>query len=100
MNIDIIIKISSFISTLIIILTSINKIINYSLKPLNDKINKIDENQCRNYLVDFLSDIENGNKKSDCQINRAYEVYDHYINDLKENSYIKDKWNKVMEGLK
>ena len=100
MNIDIIIKISSFISTLIIILTSINKIINYSLKPLNDKINKIDENQCRNYLVDFLSDIENGNKKSDCQINRAYAVYDHYINDLKENSYIKDKWNKVMEGLK
>ena len=100
MNIEIIIKISSFISAIVVILTGMNKIINYSLKPLNDKINKIDENQSRNYLVDFLSNIENGEMKNDCQINRAYEVYDHYINDLKGKSYIKDKWNKVMEGLK
>lgn len=100
MDIEIIIKISSLISAIVVILTSMSKIINYSLKPLYDKINKIDENQSRNYLVDFLSDIENGEMKNDCQINRAYEVYDHYINDLKGNSYIKDKWNKVMEVLK
>ena len=26
----------------------------------------------------------------------AHDVYDHYVNDLKENSYVKDFWERVV----
>ena len=77
------------------ILIGSKKIINKQLEPINKKIIKIDENQCRNYLVDFLADIDNGIKKDDVQIKRAYEVYEHYTNELHKNSYIHDKWEKA-----
>lgn len=76
---------------------TINKSIANTLEPINKKIDKLDLNQCRNYLVDFLTDIENGITKDDIQIKRAYEIYDHYKNDLKGNSYIHDKWVKLMK---
>lgn len=75
----------------------IDKSINKTLEPINQKIDKLDINQCRNYLVDFLTDIENGIEKDDIQVKRAYEIYDHYKNDLKGNSYIHDKWIKLMK---
>lgn len=77
------------------ILFGSKKIINKQLEPINKKIIKIDENQCRNFLVDFLADIDNGIKKDDVQIKRAYEVYEHYTNELHKNSYIHDKWEKA-----
>lgn len=77
------------------ILIGSKKIINKQLEPINKKIIKIDENQCRNFLVDFLADIDNGIKKDDVQIKRAYEVYEHYTNELHKNSYIHDKWDKA-----
>ena len=77
------------------ILIGSKKIINKQLEPDNKKIIKIDEYQCRNFLVDFLADIDNGIKKDDMQIKRAYEVYEHYTNELHKNSYIHDKWEKA-----
>lgn len=75
----------------------VDKSIIKTLEPINKKIDKLDINQCRNYLVDFLTDVENGIPKDDIQIKRAYEIYDHYKNDLKGNSYIHDKWVKLMK---
>lgn len=86
---------------------SVDKIIDnkfkQSLEPISEKLStiehrtdKIDENQCRNFLVNFLSDIENKVEKDDIQIKRAYEVYEHYTNDLHKNSYIHDKWERLM----
>ena len=77
------------------ILFGSKKIINKQLEPINKKIIKIDENQCRNFLVDFLADIDNGIKKDDVQIKRADEVYEHYTNEMHKNSYIHDKWEKA-----
>jgi hypothetical protein len=82
--------------------------LNEALKPLNDKsddinkyIKKIDKNECMNFLVNFLADIENGIEKDDVQTKRACEVYDHYVKDLQGNSYIHDKWTRLMiEGGK
>lgn len=82
------------------LLVGIKNIFNKQLKPLNDIIKELDINQCRNYLVDFLADIENGIIKNDGQIKRAYEVYDHYTNDLHKNSYVRDKWEKLKEAGK
>ena len=62
-----------------------------ALKPINEKlevidtrIDKLDKNECKNYI----------------QIQRATEVYDHYINDLHLNTYIHDSWEKYMKGDK
>lgn len=92
--IDLIIKISSLIVAVGIIVANINKI----FSPIYKKITELEKNQCKNFLVDFLVRLENKEKITDSQINRAYEVYDHYINDLKGNSFIKDKWEKFMDN--
>ena len=70
---------------------------NKQFEPLYTKIDKLDINQCRNYLVDFLADVELGIKKDETQVKRAYEIYDHYVNDLRGNSYIHDKWERLMK---
>lgn len=56
----------------------------------------MDTRQCRMWLVDFLCDIENGELKDEVQFKFAHEVYDHYTNELHENSYVHDKWERVM----
>ena len=61
-------------------------------------IRQIDISQCKNFLVKFLGDIEKGLYIDEVQRQRAYEVYDHYINDLNQNSYIHIRWEKLMEG--
>lgn len=98
--VDKIILIGSLIVACTTIITAINKILKKLFAPMNTKIDNIDKNQCRNYLVDFLADIESGMKKDECQIERAYELYDHYTKDLNGNSYIHDKWGKLMNGGK
>ena len=86
-----------FVGIVVSILIGSKKIINSQLEPINKKIDKIDENQCRNFLVDFLADVEKGIEKDEVQIKRAYEVYEHYTRDLHKNSYIHDKWAKLMK---
>lgn len=59
-------KIYYYLSILAGLITSITticifckKVIKKCFEPLTYKIDKIDENQCRNFLVDFLADVEN-----------------------------------------
>lgn len=96
-----IIYVLSVIAGLITSITTIcvfcKKVINKGFEPINKKIDKIDENQCRNFLVDFLADVENGIEKDEVQIKRGYEVYEHYTQDLHKNSYLHDKWEKLMK---
>lgn len=93
---NIIILIASFITAVTTIIVAIQKILKKMFEPINKKIDNIDLGQARNYLVDFLADIEAGVKKDECQIERAYELYDHYTKDLGGNSYIHAKWEKIM----
>lgn len=85
-----------FVGIIVTILVGSKKIINKQLEPINKKMDKIDENQCRNFLVDFLADVEKGIEKDEVQTKRAYEVYEHYTEDLHKNSYIHDKWERLM----
>jgi len=114
----IIISIATFLNAILAICSFIGKVkkpvdnavdnkFKEALKPINEKlemidtrIDKLDKNQCKNYLTEFLEDIKNGISKSDIQIQRATEVYDHYINDLHLNTYIHDSWEKLMKGGK
>ena len=92
---DVLLFIAEFGGVIITITLAMKKILNKNLKPITEKIDKLDKNQCRNYLVDFLADIELGISKDETQIRRAYEVYDHYSIDLNGNSYIHDKWERL-----
>lgn len=88
----------TFISSISALLLGVKTILNKQLKPLEESIEILDKNQCKNYLVRFLADIERGENFDDVEIKRAYDVYDHYVKDLKGNSYIHDKWEKLMKG--
>ena len=66
------------------------------LEPMKSQIHKMDVKECRRFLIDFLVDVEHGIEKDEVQWKFAHDVYDHYINELKENSYVKDKWERVV----
>lgn len=86
----------------------VNKIVDNKVKevlePINEKLTdigadiiRLDKNQCKNYLTGFLEGIEKGEEKTEIEIQRATEVYDHYSEDLHLNSYIHDKWKRLMK---
>ena len=41
-----------------------------TLKPLNDSILNLDKSQCKNFLVRFLADVEQGNKLDEVEKER------------------------------
>lgn len=79
-----------------IIMKWLNKKLTSILEPMKLQIHKMDVKECRRFLIDFLIDVEHGVPKDEVQWKFAHDVYDHYINELKENSYVKDKWERVV----
>ena len=57
-----IILVASLITAVTTIIISMQKILKRMFEPVNKKIDGLDLSQARNYLVDFLADIENGKK--------------------------------------
>lgn len=92
-----IIFIGSLLTAVGIIVAAMKKALDKILQPVVKKIDKMDEQQCKVFLVDFMNDIEDGVEKDEVQFKLAHDIYDHYINDLKGNSYIHDKWERVMK---
>lgn len=88
----------SFIGALGYLSNVLKKQVKKTLQPIEDSIKELDVSQCKNYLVRFLADIEQGNAIDEVERERAYEIYDHYTNDLKQNSYIHKRWEEL-EGL-
>mgnify|MGYP004483003055 FL=1 len=86
-----IITIASIITALGVISAFIGRAMNKVFK----RVDKLDIRECRAYLIGFMRDLENGYVKDEVEWEYAHEVYDHYTNDLKQNSYIHDKWVRV-----
>lgn len=98
-------QISQYLAFLVSLIVSVRYLskelqnqINNLLKPINNSIKDLDVSQCKNFLVRFLADVEQGKKIDKVEEERAYELYDHYTNDLKQNSYIHRRWEKLMES--
>lgn len=53
-------------------------------------INRVDMENCKNFLVSFLSKVDKGNEVDEIEKERFWEQYEHYSN-LGGNSYIKNK---------
>lgn len=97
--VSIVLSIGGFVTALTAIITALKKVLQIWLNNnINKKIDTLDILICKLHIIDFLSDVENGVEKDDEQIKLAYEMYDHYSKDLKQNSYVHDKWNKVMNS--
>ena len=96
--IEIAISAASFIGAVGTISAIFKKFLSAELEPIKRQIHKMDVKECRRFLIDFLVDVENGIEKDEVQWKFAHDVYDHYINELKENSYVKDKWERVVSN--
>ena len=55
------------------------------LDDINNRILKMDKNQCMNYLTEFLADVRNEVHKTEYQKARAHG-----------NSYIQEQWDMYM----
>jgi len=93
----IILEVAGIITSITVIITAVNKIFVKKLEPINKKMDYLDKNHCKDFLSEFLEDKKNGKPIDDVREKRAYEVYDHYTNDLNGNSYIHDSWEKLMK---
>lgn len=93
----IILEVAGLITSVTVIITSVNKMFDKKLTPINKKMDHLDKNHCKDFLSEFLEDKKNGKPIDDVREKRAYEVYDHYTNDLDGNSYIHDSWEKLMK---
>ena len=75
------------------------KMLKKVLEPVQKQLRKIDVSNSRIFLVGFLCDLEQGVEKDEVQWKLAHEIYDHYTDDLKENSYVHDKWERVVNNV-
>lgn len=87
--------IGSFVGLMTLVLRWQNKKLDEKLKPIFNEIKKIKINKCKNYLVDFLDDVEKGVEMSSERISRGYEAYEEYTNELHQNHYVKKKWLRL-----
>lgn len=68
--------------------------IDRSLEDLKAQINDVDMNATKNFLVQFLADIEQGQPLDDIECERFWEQYGHYIK-KGGNSYIHRKVDEL-----
>lgn len=59
------------------------------IDSIEAKVDKIDMETCKNFLVRFLADVENGAMILDAEKQRFWEEYEHYIS-AGGNSYVKE----------
>ena len=64
--------------------------IDKSQKEILKRLNDVDLENCKNYLITFLSEISRGEMKDEIEIKRFWEEYEHY-SECGGNSYIKHK---------
>lgn len=93
---DLVIYAASFAGAVTAISAVLKRFLKQLFSPLEKKLNDMDTRECRHFLVSFLCDIENGIAKDEVQWKLAHDTYDYYMNILKENSYVHDKWERVV----
>lgn len=70
------------------------KEVNKKLDAVTAGLDEVDLENCKNFLVVILADIEKGNPLDEIEKERFWEEYGHYI-DKGGNSYIKTKVERL-----
>ena len=69
------------------------------LNTITERLDQVDMESCKNYLVSYLSDVEHGKDPGELEKQRFYEEYQHYQK-IGGNSYIKHKVDELQaKGL-
>ena len=68
--------------------------IRQDIAGLKEHINTVDQENCKNFLVRFLADVEQGRQIDDVVLMRFWEEYEHYTAGG-GNSSIKEKVDKL-----
>lgn len=92
---NIVVFITAFGGGLWAIIKAIKTTIEKGLKPINDKIDRVDKNATMNYLVSRINDIDNGEVLEGVAKKRFYDEYQHYKDDLKGNSYVQKEVERL-----
>ena len=71
--------------------------INKKLDDMQTSVRTLDVQAAKNFLIRYLADIERGDAIYEAEKQRFWEAYDHYTDDLVENSYIKEWVAKLKE---
>lgn len=73
--------------------------IDKEMKSLQSRLDNVDMESCKNFLVRCLSDLEKGEKISDTELERFWEQFEYYSNHG-GNTYISKKVQKLeQEGM-
>jgi hypothetical protein len=76
------------------VIVGVKKAIKPLLAPIEKKIDSVDMEHTKNYLVRFLAEVERSQEHDEIEIERFHEQYEHYIK-IGGNSYIKAKVEKL-----
>ena len=60
------------------------------IDKVESKVNRVDLENCKNYLVTYLAEIDRGIEKDEVEKLRFWEEYEHY-KEIGGNSYIHNK---------
>lgn len=93
--------IGGYVKLYTMIKEKLKEIVGEALKPLNDSILEInqrldvvDMESCKNFLVRCIADVERGETMSETETERFWEQYDYYIKSGR-NTYVKNKVEKL-----
>ena len=75
------------------IIRGVNKAVSKLLEPLSEQIKSVDRENCKNFLVTFLAEVERGQDHDQIELERFHEQFEHY-KAIGGNSYIKAKVDK------
>lgn len=64
------------------------------LDALKNRVEDVDMETCKNFLVRFLADVEKGEQIDEIERERFYEQFEHYTS-KGGNSYIRQKFEKL-----
>ena len=59
------------------------------IDDVDKRLDKVDMENCKNYLVTFLAEVRRGETKDATELQRFWEEYDHYVA-KGGNSYIRE----------
>ncbi len=84
-----------FVGATITIVKAVKTAISNGFKPIETKIDKVDLNATKNYLVQQIGEIDRNGYIDGAGKVRFYEQLQHYQKDLQGNSYIKDEVERL-----
>lgn len=70
------------------------KSIDKEIKSLKERMDQVDMESCKNFLVGVIADIDNGNPIGETELERFWEQYGYYV-DHGGNTYISKRVEKL-----